>query len=379
MTGFGVSHMNNQLQGESAVNQQTTNTVLQSLGWNDYFSNHFAAYAKQGYSAGRIILEHKNMYRLLSEHGELMGEVTGKLRFEATGREDFPAVGDWVVIKPRLEEQKASIHALLPRKSKFSRKVAGDTVEEQIVAANVDTVFLVNALNNDFNIRRMERYLILAWESGAAPIIVLSKADLCDDLDARIAEVESIAIAVPIHVVSASQGEGLDQLAPYLGIGNTVALIGSSGVGKSTLINKLSGVDLQRVNDVRGGDDRGRHTTTHRELVQLPSGALMIDTPGMRELQLWEADEGFRGAFDDVDSIANTCRFNDCKHEQEPGCSVRKAIADGSLEQARFESYLKLQRELAYLARKEDARLAASEKAKWKKISTDMKQRKVKR
>lgn len=357
------------------INQQT----LLNLGWNEYFANHFAPYAEEGFSVGRITLEHKRMYRLLSEHGELLGEVTGKLRFEATGREDYPAVGDWVVISARPEEKKASIHALLPRKSKFSRKVAGDTVEEQIVAANVDTVFLVNALNNDFNIRRMERYLILAWESGANPVIILSKADLCDDLDARMAEVESVAIGVPVHVVSAEHGQGLDELSTYLGKGQTVALMGSSGVGKSTLINKLSGMELQRVSGVREGDDRGRHTTTHRELSLLPSGALMIDTPGMRELQLWEADEGFRGAFDDIETIAETCRFNDCKHMREPGCAVREAIADGSLDKARFDSYLKLQRELAHLARKEDSKLAAAEKDKWKKISTQLRQKKVKK
>ncbi|MFD2370702.1 ribosome small subunit-dependent GTPase A [Brevibacillus sp. GCM10020057] len=354
-------------------------STLQTWGWDDTFARHFAPFAEQGYSVGRVTLEHKRMYRLQSEHGELLGEVTGKMRYEATGREDYPAVGDWVVIRPRAEEKKATIHALLPRKSKFSRKAAGETVEEQIVAANVDTVFLVNALNNDFNIRRMERYLILAWESGAMPVIVLSKADLCDDLEACLREVESVAIGVPVHVVSAERGEGLEQLAPYLGAGQTVALMGSSGVGKSTLINKLSGSEMQRVSGVREGDDRGRHTTTHRELFQLPGGGLMIDTPGMRELQLWEADEGFRGAFDDIESIAESCRFNDCSHMREPGCAVQEAIADGTLEKARFDSYLKLQRELAHLARKEDARLQAAEKEKWKKVHMQMRQRKPKR
>ncbi|HBZ80862.1 MULTISPECIES: ribosome small subunit-dependent GTPase A [Brevibacillus] len=361
------------------MNQATNQSTLQSLGWNEHFANLFAPYAEEGFSVGRISLEHKRIYRLMSEHGELLGEVTGKLRYEATGREDYPAVGDWVVIKARPEEKKASIHALLPRKSKFSRKVAGETVEEQIVAANVDTVFLVTALNNDFNIRRMERYLILAWESGANPVIVLSKADLCDDLEKCMAEVETVAIGVPVHVVSAEQGEGLEQLAPYLGSGQTVALMGSSGVGKSTLINKLSGADRQKVSGVRDGDDRGRHTTTHRELFQLPGGALMIDTPGMRELQLWEADEGFRGAFDDVEKLAEDCRFSDCQHGREPGCAVREAIADGTLKQARFDSYLKLQRELAHLARKEDARLAAAEKDKWKKMTMQHRSKKPKR
>ncbi|WP_400162739.1 ribosome small subunit-dependent GTPase A [Brevibacillus sp. TJ4] len=360
--------MNSHLQNEPKT--------LEELGWNPHFAQHFAPYAEQGYSVGRITLEHKRLYRIISEYGELLGEVSGKLRYEATGRDDFPAVGDWVVIAPRELEKKATVHAVLPRISKFSRKAAGDTVEEQIVAANVDTVFLVNALNNDFNLRRMERYLVLAWESGATPVIVLSKADLCEDRPARIAEVEAVAIGVPIHVVSAEHDEGMEQLAPYLGQGQTIALIGSSGVGKSTLINKLSGVDVQRISEVREGDDRGRHTTTHRELFLLPGGALLIDTPGMRELQLWDAQAGFHGAFEDIEELAAACRFHDCRHDREPGCAIQAALADGTLDKSRYTSYQKLQRELAHQARKEDARLQIAERNKWKQINMSQRQNK---
>jgi ribosome biogenesis GTPase len=357
--------MDKQTQEESPLN-------LQTLGWNSFFAGHFAKYAEQGYAAGRIALEHKHLYRIYTEHGELLGEISGKLRYSANGREDYPAVGDWVAITPRIEEGKATIHAILPRKSKFSRKAAGETTEEQIVATNVDTVFLVNALNNDFNLRRMERYLILAWESGANPVIILSKADLCDDVERKVAEVESIAIGVPIHVTSSAQGIGLESITPYLREGATVALLGSSGVGKSTLINRLYGAEKQRVNEVREGDDRGKHTTTHRELICLPQGGIIIDTPGMRELQMWEADEGFRDAFEDIESLAEQCQFRDCQHGKEPGCAVKQALRDGSLSAERYQNYQKLQRELAFLARKEDMRLHLAEKQKWKKISQSM-------
>jgi len=342
--------------------------TLRALGWNDAFAQQFAPYAAEGYSVGRIALEHKHLYRIYTEQGELLGEIAGKMRFTASGRDDYPAVGDWVVIRPRLEEKKATIHAILPRTSKFSRKVAGETMEEQIVAANVDTVFLVNALNNDFNLRRIERYLILAWESGATPVLILSKADLCDDIDQKVAEVESVAFGVPIHVISSEQHQGLDAIQPYLREGTTIALLGSSGVGKSTLINRLYGDDRQKVKEVREGDDRGRHTTTHREMILLPNGGLVIDTPGMRELQLWDADEGFQDAFEDIESLAADCRFRDCTHGKEPGCAVKAAIKNGSLNPERYANYLKLQRELAYLARKEDVKLQVAEKEKWKKI-----------
>lgn len=345
---------------------------LQTMGFKPFFEESFVSYADQGYTVGRVALEHKHLYRVYTEQGDLLADVAGKLRYQAAGRQDFPAVGDFVVMSVRPEEGKATIHAVLPRTSKFSRKIAGTTTEEQIVAANVDTVFLVNALNNDFNLRRIERYLIMAWESGATPVIILSKADLCEDVEERLAQVESIAIGVPIHIISSVQNEGIDALLPYVGPGQTVALLGSSGVGKSTLTNRLVGREVQLVNEAREGDDRGRHTTTHREMIQLPQGGLMIDTPGMRELQLWEADEGFSDSFADIEEIAENCRFRDCTHKSEPGCAVQGALREGVLDQGRYNSYVKLQRELAYLARKDDARAQLQERQKWKNITKSM-------
>ncbi|MBM7621557.1 ribosome biogenesis GTPase [Bacillus tianshenii] len=350
---------------------------LNELGWNDYLNNRFAAYEEQGFTVGRVMLEHKRIYRVETENGEYLAEVSGKYRFEAESREDYPAVGDWVVLSERASERKATIQALLPRFSKFSRKAAGLTTEEQIVAANVDTVFLVQSLNYDFNERRLERYLIMAWESGATPVIVLTKADLCEDVPAKIKDVEAVALGVPVLAVSVKDETGLEELAPYFTTGRTVALLGSSGAGKSTLTNYLLGEEKQVIQEVRGDDDKGRHTTTYRELYLLPTGGLVLDTPGMRELQLWEADGATVGqSFQDVEELAEQCYFRDCKHENEPSCAVREAIREGTLEEARYQSYVKLQRELAYLERKSSKRAQLAEKDKWKKISTSAKSRK---
>jgi ribosome biogenesis GTPase len=261
------------------------------------------------------------------------------------------------------------IHAVLPRRTCFARKLAGARSEEQIVGANVDTVFLVTSLNQDFSLRRIERYLITARESGVNAIIILSKSDLCERVADSIDEMQAIARGVPVHAISVVTGSGLQDIAQYFQRGQTVALLGSSGVGKSTLINHLAGVDRLKVQTVRESDDQGRHTTTHRELVLLPAGGLLLDTPGMRELQLWDGDEGLQLVFDDIEALAARCFFSDCRHRDEPRCVVREALAAGTIDTARYESYEKLQKELKYVARRKDKLTEIMERKKWKKLS----------
>ena len=342
---------------------------LSAFGWSEFFENHFRAYHPQGYAAGRVALEHKQLYRVYTAGGELLADIAGKLRHEAVSRADLPAVGDWVALRPRPEEGKATIHAVLPRRSKFARKTAGERTEEQIVGANIDTVLLVMSLNQDFNPRRIERYLAVAWDSGANPVIVLSKADLCADVATSAAEIQAVAAGVPVHIISAVTQAGLETLTQYFHSGQTVALLGSSGVGKSTLINSLLGHEQQRVREVREHDDRGKHTTTHRELLCLPQGGLVLDTPGMRELQLWDAQEGVTRAFDEIEELASQCYFRNCQHQDEPHCAVREAIEAGTLDAARYGNYDKLQRELRYLEIKQDKGAQLAEKKKWKKLT----------
>lgn len=325
---------------------------LIELGWNSLLQQHYEPYQERGYSVGRVMTEHRQIYDITTTSGEVLGELAGKLRFTASERTDLPAVGDWVVMKE--EGGRAIIQAVLPRKSKFSRNVAGAVTEEQIVAANIDTVFLVMALNQDFNLRRMERYLLLAWESGANPVVVLSKSDLSDDAERQAEQVQAIAPGVPVHTISALRTEGVHMLEAYLVQGITIALIGSSGAGKSTLINSLAGQELQRVNEIRHGDGRGKHTTTHRELIVLPQGGVIIDTPGMRELQLNASDDGLSAAFEDIERLSDACRYRDCKHRREPGCAIQSAIASGELDIKRYQNYVKMEKELAYAIRREN-------------------------
>jgi ribosome biogenesis GTPase len=338
--------------------------LLASYGWSDELQAQFDPYAARALVPARVTVQQRSLYTLASERGELSAELSGRFAFEADHGE-YPVAGDWVAVAARPEERSATIHAVLPRRTAFVRKAAGDTIAEQVVAANVDSVFLVTSLNADFNLRRLERYLATAWESGAQPVIVLTKADLCDEVDELVFEVESIAFGVPVHAVSAVTGRGLDDVRLYLGPGRTAVLLGTSGVGKSTLVNALAGEELLATQEIREDDARGRHTTTHRELVLLPGGGLILDTPGMRELGLWDASEGVSGAFEDVEELFADCRFSDCAHEAEPGCAVRGALADGTLDEARWDSYVKLQRELAHLERKGDPRAMSAERKKW--------------
>jgi ribosome biogenesis GTPase len=349
---------------------------LAIYGWNPTLAEQFAPYAAEGLTPGRIAREHTHIYNVLTALGEVRARVTGRFRHDARGRQDFPAIGDWVALRPSEGPGDAQIHAVLTRKSKFSRKVAGNTVEEQVVAANVDTIFLVSALDRDFNLRRLERYLVVGRESQARPVIVLNKADLSDDVGGAVAEVTIIADDIPVHALSCKRQEGLEALRQYLRPGETIALLGSSGVGKSTLINRLLGEERQRTRDVRSSDQRGRHTTSHRELIVMPDGVLMIDTPGMRELQLWDTDEGIRETFDDIEALAAGCFFRDCQHHDEPRCAVTAAVQDGRLTAGHLANYHKLKRELQSLAARQDPRTAQNQKRRWKALTKAAKRHK---
>lgn len=336
--------------------------ILKKLGWNAFFGDNFREYAGE-YEPGRVSTVYKNSYNVYTKAGETRARISGSLR----QGNDRPVVGDWVALS-RDSTGTVTIHAILTRKSKFSRKVAGTSTGEQVMVTNIDTVFIVTSLNKDFNLRRLERYLAIARESGAEPVVILSKSDVCKDVEQKISEVREIAPGITVFAISSLENQGMEQLAPYLKEGMTAALLGSSGVGKSTLINALEGYERQKVGEIREDDSRGRHVTTERELVLLERGGIIIDNPGMRELQLWDAGEGLMDLFRDIEDLGRQCKFSDCKHETEPGCAIKKAISDGTLSNVRLESYRKLQKEMLAVERKKNPELMAEERKKWKKI-----------
>src|SRR5688572_13661093 len=338
---------------------------LRELGWDERWASVFAGHSAAGLSPARVAIEFNHIYRVMSEDGELQAQHAGRILHRATGRSELAAVGDWVALRKTAGERAGTIEEILPRRSKFSRKVAGELTEEQVVAANIDTVFLVMGLDRDYNPRRLERYLLTSYESGAAPVVLLTKADLVTDAETRVSELESLAPGVPIHAIVAVARESehggvippdVGVVEQYLGIGRTGALLGSSGAGKSTLINALSGNAKLKTAAVRQSDSRGRHTTRHRQLIVLPGRGLLIDTPGMRELQLWDVAEGAKDTFDDIEALAAHCHFTNCRHLDEPQCAVKAAAEAGTLPEDRLASYRKLQEEMRAFEVRRDAR-----------------------
>jgi ribosome biogenesis GTPase len=345
-----------------------SNDILQAYGWSETLQAQFEPRAAQGLIPGRVIVQQRGPCRLITPVGELEAVLSGRFLHDAQPG-DHPVAGDWVACAARADEGTATIQAVLPRSSAFVRKASGPGGGLQVTAANVDVALLAASLNADLSLRRIERYLATAWESGAAPVVILTKADACDDVPALKAQVEAIAMGVPVHAVSALTGEGMAALAGCLAPGKTAVLLGSSGVGKSTLVNALAGQQVMATQGIVEAGARGRHTTTHRELVLLPSGGLVLDTPGMRELGLWEVDAGLLAAFADVEALARSCRFHDCAHRTEPGCAIRAALESGDLDADRWASYGKLQRELAHLDRREDPVARTRHRRVWANIN----------
>ena len=343
---------------------------LEELGWTSHFAAVFAPHAAAGSTPARVAGESREIYRLYTPAGERSGELAGALRYRAAGPADLPAVGDWVAARTFAGDERAIVHAVLPRATSLLRRAAGRRTAAQVLAANVDVVLVVTSLNQEFNQRRLERYLEAARAGGAPAAVVLSKSDLVADPEAWVERARAVAGGAPVHAASALTGAGLDDLRPLLAPRRTLVLVGSSGVGKSTLVNRLAGEALQATAPVLE-DDRGRHTTARRELLRLPGGAWLVDTPGLRELGLWEPD-GEEPLFDDVAALATGCRFRDCRHEVEPGCAVRAAVAAGGLDPGRLPAYHKLRREAAFLELRRATTPSHAEKQRWRAFRSQL-------
>lgn len=343
-------------------------------GWNGYFEAVWNDGEREDAIPARVIAQGRGAWRVAGDFGECLAEGAGKLRLAAEKGADWPSVGDWVAVALWDQGNAALIQEVLPRRGKFVRKAAGKRIAEHVLAANVDTALLVSALDGDFNPRRIERYLAQCWESGARPVIVLNKADTCGNTQEKAQEMEKVSIGVALCVISAKTGLGSDELQRHLRRGETVVLLGSSGVGKSTIVNRLLGRAIQEVQEVRESDSRGRHTTTARQMFVLPCGALLMDTPGLRELQLWDAEEGISLTFADIDALAARCRFTDCSHATEPGCAVQAAIKEHALDRGRLENWRKLRREQEFLRRKVDPQARQDEKERVKVLMRGIRQ-----
>jgi ribosome biogenesis GTPase len=356
---------------------------LKDLGWDSHFRLQFENIEnKDSLEPARITQEHKGLYMMINPGGEYMAEISGRMRYTTRGFSDFPAVGDWVLAKIFAEEKKGIIRTLLERRNRFSRKAvlsggmpdSQGKIEEQVIAANINTVFIVTSMDSDFSPRRIERYMTSAYDSNINPVIVLNKADIAGDMEDYINHAESIAFGVPVIPVSGLTGTGIDNLRKFILPGETIVFLGSSGVGKSTIINNLTGTDRQKVNAVRETDHKGRHTTTTRELIILPDGGILIDTPGMREFQPWKSEKETGSAFKDIESFAEKCRYKNCGHESEPGCAVKEALNNGNLDSGRYNNYVQMKKEARYLERKVEKKAELTEKKKWKEIAKLQKQ-----
>jgi ribosome biogenesis GTPase len=348
---------------------------LETLGWSESFAAALDTIDAKGVTPGRVIA-HKSDYRVLTAEGVLRCKPSGALKYKAAGAENLPVIGDWVAVRPRPGEESGTIAACLPRKSTIQRRIPGTTTEAHVIAANVDRAFLVSGLDGELNPPRIERYLVIIRQGGVEPIIVLNKSDMCEWPDEAIAMVSSAAPGVRVVSTSAESGSGFDELEGLLGPGITAVMLGSSGVGKSSILNRLMDEERMPTAEVRETDGRGRHTTTHRELFVLPSGGMLIDTPGLREVQLWDADGGgMVSAFEDIEQLALKCRFTDCKHDTEPGCAVQNAIEEGSLDADRLDNYRKLQRELSHLREKIDIRERLTNKKRIAKLTAEQRRR----